>query len=178
MDMDIENALIVRIRPVKLLVLDVDGVMTDGSIIYTDEGVEIKAFNVRDGHGIKMLKRAGIDTAIITARSSKVVAHRAANLGIELVIQGAIDKAAAFDDLLAKTKLHPNQTAYAGDDVIDLPVMRRAGFSVAVADAVKEVRLSAHYVTTAPGGRGAVREMAELILKAQGKWEEAMRRYT
>lgn len=175
MDIVIESALIARMLPVKLLVLDVDGVMTDGSIIYTDEGVEIKVFNVRDGHGIKMLRRAGIDTAIITARSSKVVTHRAANLGIALVMQGAIDKAAAFDELLAKTGLHSAQTAYVGDDVIDLPVIRRVGFSVAVADAVAEVKEAAHYVTTLPGGRGAVRETAELILKAQGKWDEVMK---
>jgi len=166
-----------KIKRVKLLILDVDGVMTDGSIIYTDEGVEVKAFNVRDGHGIKLLMRAGIGVAIITARESKVMVHRARDLGITDLYQGRLDKAVAFDEILKEKVLNPIQTAYIGDDIIDLPVLRQAGFSAAVADAVPEVKARVDYVTAACGGRGAIREVVELILKSQGRWDELMRRY-
>lgn len=169
--------LVDKIRRIKLLILDADGVMTDGSIIYTDAGSEIKAFNVRDGHGIKLLMRAGIGVAIITARESKVMAHRAKNLGITDLYQGRIDKITAFDEILKEKVLNPIQVAYIGDDIIDLPVLRQVGFSVAVADAVDDVKERVDYVTTACGGKGAIREVVELLLKSQGKWEEILKRY-
>lgn len=166
-----------KIRAVRLLVLDVDGVLTDGRIIYTDSGVEVKAFDVKDGHGVKLLARGGVDTALVTARTSRVVEVRAENLGIGLVYQGMLDKRKAFDDILEKTGLEPRELAYVGDDLVDLPVMRRVGFSATVADAVAEVRDGADYVATRPGGRGAVREVCELILRVQGRWDEVMARY-
>ncbi|MBI5561429.1 MAG: HAD hydrolase family protein [Deltaproteobacteria bacterium] len=166
-----------KIKRIKLLILDADGVMTDGSIIYTDEGAEIKAFNVRDGHGIKLLMRAGIGAAIITARDSLVMAHRARNLGITDLYQGRLDKTAALDEILKAKTFNPLQAAYIGDDIIDLPVLRRVGFSIAVADAVCEVRERVDYVTSASGGRGAIREVVELILKTQGRWDEVMKMY-
>lgn len=175
--MDLKAGLAEKIRRIKLLILDADGVMTDGSIIYTDEGVELKAFNVRDGHGIKLLMRAGIGVAVITARESKAMVHRANNLGIADLYQGRLDKAVAFDELLKAKVLNPIQTAYIGDDIIDLPVLRQVGFSAAVADAVPEVKERVDYVTAACGGRGAIREVVELILKSQGRWDELMKRY-
>ena len=166
-----------RVRGIKLVIFDVDGVLTDGRIIYDDDGKETKSFDVKDGHGIKLLMRAGINAAIITARESKVVVHRAKNLGIELVYQGRKDKLEAFEEILEKTGLKPSETAYVGDDIIDLPVIRRAGFSAAVSDAVDEVKKRVDYVAGRPGGRGAAREVAEVILKTQGKWEEILKGY-
>lgn len=166
-----------RIRGIKLLIFDVDGVLTDGKIIYTDGGAEIKAFDVRDGHGIKLVMRSGIDVALITARQSGVVDHRAKNLGIDLVYQGMKDKLAAFEDILDKKSLKPEDAAYVGDDIIDLPVLKRAGFSCAVFDAVDEVRGMVDYVAAKRGGRGAAREICELILKAQGKWDGIVEGY-
>lgn len=171
------KGLIEKIKPLKLMIFDVDGVLTDGRIIYNDEGQETKFFDVRDGHGIKLLMRSGINVAIITARESKVVTHRAANLGIELVYQGRKRKIEAFEELLEKTSLKPFETAYMGDDIIDIPVLKKAGFSAAVSDAVKEVRDIADYVTERPGGRGAAREITEVILKGQGKWEDILQYY-
>lgn len=175
--LDLKAGLADKMKRIKLLILDADGVMTDGSIIYTDEGSEVKVFNVRDGHGIKLLMRAGIGVAIITARESKVMVHRAKNLGITDLYQGRIDKATAFDEILKEKVLNPIQVAYIGDDIIDLPVLRRVGFSAAVADAVDDVKDRVDYVTAACGGKGAIREVAELILKSQGRWEEIMKRY-
>lgn len=175
--MDLKDGLVEKIKRVKLLILDADGVLTDGSIVYTDEGVELKAFNVRDGHGIKLLMRSGIGVAIITARESRAMSHRAQNLGITDLYQGRLDKAAALDEILKSKKLNPLQIAYVGDDIIDLPVLRQVGFSVAVADAVREVKERVDYVTAAFGGKGAVREVVELILKTQGRWDEVMKRY-
>ncbi|MFQ5735726.1 MAG: KdsC family phosphatase [Thermodesulfobacteriota bacterium] len=166
-----------KIEGVRLVIFDVDGVLTDGLLIYDDRGVESKSFDVRDGHGIKLLMRTGIEVAIITARESKVVEHRAANLGIELVFQGAKRKIEAFDAVLERLGLAPEQAAYMGDDIIDLPVMRRAGFAATVPDAVDLVLERADYVSTRPGGRGAAREVCELILKAQGRWDEVVAPY-
>ncbi|MBI5560192.1 MAG: HAD hydrolase family protein [Deltaproteobacteria bacterium] len=151
--------------------------MTDGSIIYDSEGREIKVFNVRDVHGIKMLKRGGVDCALLTARTSQAVKKRAEELEIGLCYQGAIKKLTAYEDILKKTGLAPGETAFIGDDLVDLPVIRRAGFSAAVQDAVREVREAADYVTLNPGGKGAVREVAEIILKIKGKWHEVTERY-
>jgi len=172
-----KDALNGKIAGIRLVIFDVDGVLTDGRIVYDNNGVESKSFDVKDGHGIKLLMRAGIDCAIVTARESKVVDLRAQNLGITLVYQGRKDKLGAFEEIMKKTGLAPAEIAYVGDDIIDLPVIKRAGFSVAVADAVSEVRERVDHVTVRPGGRGAVREVAELILKAQGKWDLILKPY-
>ncbi|MBI5236889.1 MAG: HAD-IIIA family hydrolase [Deltaproteobacteria bacterium] len=172
-----KKALATRLKRIKLLVLDVDGVLTDGSIIYNDEGIETKVFHVRDGHGIKMLMSEGIDVALLTARSSRALLHRAKDLNISLVFQGRKDKLEGFMEILGKKALLPEEAACVGDDVVDLPLLRSAGLSVAVRDGVDEVKSSAHYITRMPGGRGAIREVTDMILKAQGKWKEAMKRY-
>ena len=166
-----------KIKAIKILILDVDGVMTDGKIIYDDDGKEIKIFDVKDGHGIKLLMRAGIDVAIITARESKVVLHRARNLGIEMVYQKAMDKVIAFEDILKKRQLSPQETAYIGDELVDIPLLRRVGFAVTVKDAVADVKKHVDYTTAKNGGCGAVREICELILKVQGKWDEVTAKY-
>jgi 3-deoxy-D-manno-octulosonate 8-phosphate phosphatase (KDO 8-P phosphatase) len=142
-----------------------------------DEGQESKHFNVRDGHGLKLLRRGGVDCALVTARKSEVLLHRARDLGIELVYQRARDKLNAYEDILKKKNLAPQETAYVGDDVVDLPVLARVGFSVAVCDAVEEVKERVDYVTERPGGHGAVREVVEIILKAKGMWDELMKLY-
>lgn len=160
-------------RGIQLLVLDVDGVMTDGGIILDGEGNELKRFHVRDGHGIKMLKAAGIEVAIITGRYSKVVERRAKELGITNLYQRCTDKEAALDELLSKLGVAEEATAYVGDDILDIAIMRRAGLSAAVADAHEDAKANAIMVTKNPGGRGAVRELTDFILKAKGLLEEA-----
>ncbi len=171
--MDIEE----KAKKISLLVLDVDGVMTDGAIVYDDAGGELKYFDSRDGHGIKMLMRTGVDVAIITGRMSAAVGHRAANLGISTVYQKALNKIDAYAELAARTGRRDDEVCCMGDDLPDLPVMRRAGLSVAVPDAVEEVRRQADYITRHAGGRGAVREICELIMKAQGTWQAVTARY-
>jgi 3-deoxy-D-manno-octulosonate 8-phosphate phosphatase (KDO 8-P phosphatase) len=166
-----------RCRKIDMLVADVDGVLTDGSIAYTDQGEEIKTFHVRDGSGLKIWLGLGKLASILTGRESKTVARRAAELGLTDVVQGAHDKLAAFTALLADHNLSEEQVAYVGDDLPDLPVLRRCGLAVAVADACPEARALAHYVTCVPGGRGAVRETIELVLRAQGRWREALARF-
>ncbi|TAN63581.1 HAD-IIIA family hydrolase [bacterium] len=172
-----EQELYKRIKAVKLLVLDVDGVMTDGGVIYNDLGHETKVFDVKDGHGIKLLMRGGVEVAIITSRQSQVVGHRAANLGIKYVYQGALEKIKAYDELISKLGITPDESACMGDDLVDMPMLKKAAFAVTVPDGVAEVIEIAHYVTKNKGGHGAVRETAELILKAQGKWQDVIRRY-
>ena len=162
---------------VKLLLLDCDGVLTDGRITPVEGGEELKSFHTRDGHGLVMLHRAGLRSGIISGRTSRLVEMRAADLGITYVRQGALDKVEAFESLLAEARVEPSQAAYVGDDVVDIPLMRRCVLAVAVADATHDTRAAAHYVTVAPGGFGAVREVCELILKAQGRWDELMKRY-
>lgn len=166
-----------KLKDIKLLLLDVDGVMTDGGIIYDGNGLETKVFNVKDGHGIKMLQRYGIEVGIITGRTSKVVDIRARELGIELVYQGALRKLDSYADVKLKTGLADSQIAYVGDDVIDVPVMRRVAFAAAPLDGLPEARKAADYVTSCGGGRGAVREVCDLILKACGLWDEVVTRY-
>jgi len=166
-----------RLTDIRLLLLDVDGVMTDGGIIYDAGGVETKVFNVKDGHGIKMLQRYGIEVGIITGRTSKVVDFRAKELGIELVYQGSLKKIESYNDVKLKTGLDDSQIAYMGDDVIDVPVMRRVAFAAAPADALVEARNAAHYVASLSGGRGAVREVCDLILRGRGLWHEVATRY-
>lgn len=160
--------ILAKAAQIKLVVFDVDGVLTDGSLYLGDDGQEYKAFHSRDGLGMKMLKASGVEIAIITARSSNVVAHRMRSLGIEHVYQGRLDKLAAFEDLLEKLSLQTAQVAYAGDDVVDLPVLRRAGLAIAVQDAHTLVKQHAHWQTPHNGGRGAARDVCELIMEAQG----------
>jgi 3-deoxy-D-manno-octulosonate 8-phosphate phosphatase (KDO 8-P phosphatase) len=167
----------VKLADIRLLLLDVDGVMTDGGIIYDGSGVETKVFNVKDGHGIKMLQRHGIEVGIITGRTSSVVDIRARELGIDLLYQGALKKLESYLDVKQKTGLDDSQIAYMGDDVIDVPVMRRVIFAAAPADALIEARNAAHYVTSCAGGKGAVREVCDLILKGRGLWDEVAARY-
>jgi 3-deoxy-D-manno-octulosonate 8-phosphate phosphatase (KDO 8-P phosphatase) len=161
----------VRARPVRLAIFDVDGVLTDGGLHYSDSGEETKVFDVRDGHGMKMLEASGVALAIITGRKSQCVARRAENLGIDLLFQGVENKLAAFQDLAAKLALEPAQCAYMGDDWIDLPVLTRCGLALSVPEAPAAVRQRVHYVTGAGGGHGAVREACELIMQAQGTFE-------
>ena len=162
---------------IKLVIFDVDGVLTDGSIILDSAGNEQKNFNVQDGTGIKYLQRAGIKVAFLTGRQSPVVAFRAHELGVDDVCQGAKDKLAPYAKLLDKHGLHDAEVCYVGDDLPDVPVMRRVGLPVAVADARPEVIELAQYTTRAAGGRGAAREVAEKILKDQGLWESIIARY-
>ena len=159
---------------VELLCLDVDGVMTDGSIRLDDNAVETKRFHVRDGTGIRIWSRLGYHVALITGRSGQAVRHRAAELGIEHVIQASTDKAASLDTILNKLSLEPAQAAILGDDLPDLPMLRKAGYPMAVADAVAEVLQVAAFVTTHAGGDGAVREAIEHLLSAKGRWNEAV----
>ncbi len=164
-------------KNIKLLILDVDGVLTDGSIILDNEGNEFKSFHVRDGHGIKMLERVGVKVAIITGRHSKVVERRAHELGITEVYQRCHIKSVAYEHLLEKMDLKDEEVAYIGDDIVDIPIFKRVGFSIAVADATEETKAEAMMVTKNRGGRGAVREVCEFILKSKGKWEELMDEY-
>ncbi len=166
-------------QDIKLLALDVDGVLTDGSILLDDNGVETKRFNVRDGQGIATWIRMGFDIAIITKRSGKALQHRCRELGIppHRIVQGALDKSAALDQLLADTKLAAAQVAYIGDDWPDIPVLRRVGFPIAPADADPRVAKLAALVTKRPGGRGAVREAIEHILDAKGLLDKAAAHY-
>lgn len=173
----IDEDILTRARAVKVLVFDVDGVLTDGSLFYGDDGQEYKAFNSRDGHGIKMMRDSGVEAAILTGRTSKVVLHRARNLGISRIIQGAHDKLVAYQAMLAETGLKPEQIAYMGDDLVDLPVMRRCGLACTVPDAPEAVKARSHYVARAGAGRGAAREVCELIMQAQGSWQAQLARY-
>jgi len=157
---------------VKLLILDVDGVMTDGSIILDNFGNELKSFHVRDGHGIKMLMTAGIRVALITGRQSVVVEKRAHELGIADVFQKCYDKRIAYNELARKYSLDDSEIAYIGDDIVDIPVLEKVGLSVAVADAHEMVKGAAHVITGKEGGKGAVREICDLILKAKGLWKD------
>lgn len=175
--MKLSPEIIEKIENVKHLIFDVDGVLTDGSIIYTDSGEEIKVFNVTDGLGIKLCQKAGIEVTIITARNSKVVKVRADNLGITSLYQGNLNKMDAYEDLKKKTGLSDANFAYIGDDIIDLPVLNRVGFTAAPGTAVREVLEKVDFVTKKGGGRGAVREFCELILKSQQKWDEVTEVY-
>lgn len=164
-------------KNIKLLILDVDGVLTDGSIILDNEGNEFKSFHVRDGHGIKMLEKAGIKVAIITGRHSKVVERRAHELGITEIYQRCHIKSVAYKHLIEKMGMSDSEVAYIGDDIVDIPILKRVALSVAVADATEETKAEALLITINNGGRGAVREICELILKANGKWRELIDEY-
>ena len=164
-------------KNIKLLILDVDGVLTDGSIILDNKGNEFKAFHVRDGHGIKMLIRAGIHVAIITGRRSKVVERRAKELGIAEVYQKCYNKIEAYNRIKIKFALRDNEIACIGDDIVDLPLIKRAGLSFAVADSPEEVKSHASSVTKNRGGRAAAREVTDIILKAKGLWNKVIDGY-
>lgn len=166
-----------RCSRIEVLFLDVDGVLTDGSIVYYDRVAEIKAFHVRDGSGLKLWQRAGKRAGIISGRTSPCVDVRAAELGVDPVVQGAADKLAVFDELLKSMALSREQACFIGDDVPDLPVLRHCGLAAAVADACPEVIADAHYVARLPGGRGAVREVIEVILHSQGIWPKLLEAY-
>ena len=166
-----------KARRVKILVLDVDGVLTDGRIIVNDSGIESKEFDVRDGHGLKLLIRYGIEVIFLTGRKSAAVQWRAEDIGVTEVHQGVKNKGEVFAEIIQRRRISPEETACIGDDIVDIPILKRAGFSIAVADAVGEVVKNADYVTNSPGGSGAVREVCEIILKAQNFWEDIAARY-
>ncbi len=174
---DMPRDALARAAKVKLVLFDVDGVLTDGRLILGDDGQEYKAFNSKDGHGIKMLARHGVATGIITGRTSKVVEHRVRDLKIAHVHQGCAEKLPVYRKLLAELKLAPEQTAFVGDDVVDLPIMLNVGLAVAPHDAHPLVARHAHWTTPSPGGRGCARELCELILYAQGAYEREMHGY-
>lgn len=162
---------------IRLVIFDVDGVLTDGGLYFDESGRENKVFHARDGHGIKMLQGAGVELAVISGRRTEAVTHRMAGLGVRHVYQGQQDKLPAFYELLNRLQINPEQTAYVGDDVVDLPIMLRVGLAVAVQDAHPLVIRHAHWQTPCPGGRGAARDVCELILDAQGKLQEMWQAY-
>lgn len=172
-----KESILKKAAAIKLAVFDVDGVLTDGRLILGESGNEYKSFHVRDGHGLVMLLETGCNIAVITARSSNIVAERMASLGIKYVYQGEKDKGARLLQLIDELDLEPNQVAYTGDDVIDLPAMIRVGLPIAVADAHIEVKNNAAWVTNNGGGLGAVREVCELIMQAQGNYETRINAY-
>jgi len=166
-----------RIKQIKLLILDVDGVLTDGRLFFDDHGREYKCFHARDGHGIKLLRQSGVEVAVISGRKSNTVAIRMQGLGVSHVYQGHEDKRAAFVEILRNLDLSPKQVAYVGDDVLDLPIMIQVGFSVAVADANFAVKQRADWFTQTPGGLGAVREVCDLIMQMQATFDAMLQRY-
>ncbi|MGH8806747.1 MAG: KdsC family phosphatase [Noviherbaspirillum sp.] len=172
-----QDEAVARAARVRLMIFDVDGILTDGSLHYGPDGEVIKTFNVLDGHGIKLLRQSGVATAIISARQSPIVARRAADLGIAHLFQGVHEKRASFEQLLAQSNMSADACGFVGDDVIDLPILSRVAFAASVPNAHPEVRARVHYVTQAQGGRGAARELCDLILRAQGNYEAALAPY-
>jgi len=166
-----------RARRIRLMIFDVDGVLTDGTLWYGPGGGELKAFSAHDGHGIKMLAAAGVPAALLSGRRSKAVATRARELGIKRVFQGVEDKLSVFQTLLKKERLQPEDAGFMGDELVDLAVLTRCGFACAPREAPEAVRAHAHYVATAPAGRGAAREVCELVLRARGALEPALKAY-
>jgi 3-deoxy-D-manno-octulosonate 8-phosphate phosphatase (KDO 8-P phosphatase) len=165
-----------RMRGLKLMIFDVDGVLTDGTLYFSETGAELKAFNAQDGQGLKMLKESGVEVAILSARRSRAVELRALELGITLVEQGASKKSAAFERLIGQAHITATAAGYVGDDLVDLPVLARCAFAASVPDAPEIVRQRVHYVTRAAGGHGAARELCELIMHAQDTLERAIAR--
>lgn len=172
------QAALPRAREVKLLLLDVDGVLTDGTITYTHDGGESKGFNTQDGFGLRILQDCGVDVGLITARTSEAVTRRAGDLGMKYVFQGAGRKMDVYERILAESGLRPMHTAYMGDDWLDLQLLGMVGFAAAPANAVAEVQQRAHYVAERSGGRGAVREVCELILEARGEYSDIFKKYS
>ena len=175
--LDRQGALI-RGRDIKLLLLDVDGVLTDGSLIYTGGEKESKSFNTQDGFGIRLLHQAGIDVGVITARQSTVVHRRASELKMRFIHQGAVNKSSAFAEIVAESRLTPGEIAYMGDDWLDIIVLQQVGLAVAPANGVPEVMEVVHYITRQGGGHGAVRECCNLILEAQNLTADLLQKYT
>ena len=173
----IARKILQKAQKIKLLILDVDGVLTDGGIVIDDQGEEIKRFDVRDGHGIRLLLRSGIQVALITGRFSRVVRHRAKDLGIRLVYQKAYNKIAVYREIKRKARLKDQEIAYVGDDIVDLPVLRRVGLSVAVRGSWEGLKPHVDLITARKGGQGAVRELSEILLQAQGKWQRILKSY-
>jgi 3-deoxy-D-manno-octulosonate 8-phosphate phosphatase (KDO 8-P phosphatase) len=166
-----------RCRAIELILSDVDGVLTDGGILFDNQGIEAKQFHIRDGMGIKLWQRAGYQFGLVTGRSSHIVKIRAAELGVDLVRQAAEDKLPATQEIVRELKLSMEQVCYIGDDLPDLPAIKTVGLGIAVADAAEELRDAAHYTTKLGGGRGAVREAVEMILKYQNRWEDLVQKY-
>ena len=166
-----------RALRVRLLLFDVDGVLTDGVIILHTDGSESKGFHIRDGSAIIWAQRAGLIVGLLSGRASSATTHRAAQLGLQIVLQGVAVKSAAFEDVVREAGISDEEVAYMGDDLLDLPVLARVGLSAAPADAALEVRQSVHWVSSSPGGRGAARELVELVLRAQGHWETTLAEY-
>ncbi len=169
--------ILARTKNIKLVIFDVDGVLTDGSIIIGDDGEEYKAFHSRDGHGMKLLQYTGVEIGIITGRTSQVVEHRMASLGISHVYQGQRIKLPAFEELIEQLNVTPEQCAYVGDDWVDLAIMSRVGLAIAVQDADPIVKEYAHWITPAKGGKGAAREVCELIMEGQGTLQDQIERH-
>jgi 3-deoxy-D-manno-octulosonate 8-phosphate phosphatase (KDO 8-P phosphatase) len=180
--MNISEEIIARARQIKLLLLDCDGVLTDGGLYYTFDGKRVlegaKVFHIHDGHGLKLAREAGLKVGIISGRISPALTARARDLQIDYLHQGIDDKLSVYEQIKTAEGFTDDKIAYVGDDLPDLPIMRRVGLAIAVADAVDEVRECAHFVTNKPGGRGAAREVVELLLKAQDKWRESLLRYS
>jgi len=166
-----------RAKFIRLLLLDVDGVLTDGRIVYDGAGRELKFFDIKDGQGIKLLQEAGLEVGILSGRRSPPLRIRAKELGIHLLRQRVLDKGKALEAILRKKRFRAEQICFVGDDLVDLPVLARVGLAVAVTDSVEDVKANAHYITHHAGGRGAVREVCDLILRAQGKWKAATQKY-
>jgi len=166
-----------NLKDIQLLLLDVDGVLTDGSIIYSDEDSETKVFNVKDGFGLKLIMSAGIKVGLVTGRTSKALHHRCRDLKIKYIYDGVQQKAQLLDKIVLETGVSADDTAFIGDDLPDIPLMRRIGLSIAVADAHEMVRDYSDWVTSAPGGRGAVREVCDALLKARGDWQKLMEKF-
>ena len=172
-----EESLINKIKKIKILLLDVDGVLTDGRIIYDSRGRDSKFFDVHDGMGVYLLNQSGIPTVLITAKGSRAIKPRAKDMRIDIVFEDVSPKTSVLGKILNKYKVTPEELCFVGDDLVDLCLMKKVGLAVAVANGCPEVKKNAAYVTSKKGGRGAVREVAELILKTQGKWEEALKTY-
>jgi 3-deoxy-D-manno-octulosonate 8-phosphate phosphatase (KDO 8-P phosphatase) len=167
-NIDLNNEVLVRAKKIKVVIFDVDGVLTDGGLTIGDDGQEYKTFNTQDGLGMKLLKQSGVQMAIITGRSSKVVTQRAESTGVMYFYQGVDNKLEAFKDLILKLNIKPEEAAFMGDDVVDMPPMLRCGLAISVPAAPESVKERSHYVTIKQGGHGAVREVCELIMQAQG----------
>jgi 3-deoxy-D-manno-octulosonate 8-phosphate phosphatase (KDO 8-P phosphatase) len=172
-----EESVLAKARKVKLLLLDVDGVLTDGRIVYDSGGRDMKFFDVHDGLGVYMLKKAGIPTILITAKGSRAIRPRAKDMRVDAVFADIYPKSSVLEKILKKYRINTDEVCFVGDDLVDLCLMKRVGFSVAVFNAAPEIKGVSHYVTFKEGGRGAVREVAELILKAQGKWQASVASY-
>ncbi|MGI9518142.1 MAG: KdsC family phosphatase [Pirellulaceae bacterium] len=166
-----------RIAPIQLILCDVDGVLTDGSICFDNQGIETKTFHVRDGMGIRLWQQSGGRFGLLTARSSHIVKVRAAELGVDIIRQGFADKLPVAQQIMSELNLSSQQVCYVGDDLTDLQLISKVGLGVAVADAVDEIKAAAHYTTKTAGGKGAVRELIETILQAQNRWHEVVRNY-